>query len=225
MDDLTQTIKDIIYELQDFGIVYINNNYAYCTPVTKQLTLPLDTQLSESVELKDDILFHDDTGIDNLHTKDTGYLIVETNLQMYAYTTSDINLCILSLFSTVEYSLPYMSCCKLSRSSVNKALNMGLTAEHIINYLKDILHPNMKQNSQAVKVIFDQLKIWEQKKHRFVHRKGVLFYDFDSQDQFLKCIRYARNLDVLIWCNEDLLKLFVTEEGKEMLVNYIKSLS
>eukprot|EP00850_Spirogloea_muscicola_P013583 SM000093S24394 [mRNA] locus=s93:81908:84917:- [translate_table: standard] len=60
-----------------------------------------------------------------------GYIIVETNFRVYAYTSSDLQAAILSLMARVEYRLPNLVVAVLTRESVNAAFANGITAEKV----------------------------------------------------------------------------------------------
>lgn len=73
-----------------------------------------------------------------------GYLIIETNYRVYAYTSSPLQIALLSLFITLKSRHPNLVTGKLTKSSVQKAVRLGITADQIINFLSTNAHPSMR---------------------------------------------------------------------------------
>ena len=60
-----------------------------------------------------------------------GYIIVETNYKVYAYTSSELQIALLSLFVHLQYRLPNLAVGLVTRESVRSALINGITAEQV----------------------------------------------------------------------------------------------
>lgn len=73
-----------------------------------------------------------------------GYLIIETNYRVYAYTSSPLQIALLSLFVSLKSRHPNLVTGKLTKSSVQKAVRLGITADQIINFLSTNAHPSMR---------------------------------------------------------------------------------
>lgn len=58
-------------------------------------------------------------------------IVVETNYRVYAYTTSDLRVALLSLFVTVQYRLANLAVGVISRESVRDALTHGITSAQV----------------------------------------------------------------------------------------------
>ena len=78
--------------------------------------------------------------------EEQGYLILETNYRVYAYTANLLRIAILNLFVTLKSRLPNLVIGQLTRHSVKSALNKGITADQIITYLTHHAHPQMYKN-------------------------------------------------------------------------------
>jgi transcription initiation factor TFIIH subunit 4 len=70
-------------------------------------------------------------------------IIVQTNFQVVAYTSSDLHVAMLGLFCDVPTikRLPNMVLCQLTRESVKGAFEIGITATQILRFLKMHAHP------------------------------------------------------------------------------------
>ncbi len=70
--------------------------------------------------------------------------------QVYAYTGSALQSALLRLFCRCECVLPNLFVGVLTRDSVTAALACGLTAEHIVGYLREHAHPHVVARSPIV---------------------------------------------------------------------------
>ncbi|CRK10151.1 hypothetical protein BN1723_020980, partial [Verticillium longisporum] len=73
----------------------------------------------------------------------TNGIIVETNYRVYAYTTSQLQIAVLSLFCHLSVKFPGMVSGRLTRQSVRQAIDFGITADQIISYLAAHAHEQM----------------------------------------------------------------------------------
>ena len=71
-------------------------------------------------------------------------------LQVYAYTTSQLQTAILRLFARCECILPNLFVGVLTRESVVGALSSGLSADQIVGYLRQHAHPHVASRSPVV---------------------------------------------------------------------------
>ena len=70
--------------------------------------------------------------------------------QVYAYTGSALQSALLRLFCRCECVLPNLFVGVLTRDSVTAALACGLTADHIVGYLREHAHPHVSARSPIV---------------------------------------------------------------------------
>ena len=61
-----------------------------------------------------------------------GYIIVETNYRVYAYSNSNLQVALLGLFCEMLYRFPNLVVSILTRESVRQALRSGITAAQIV---------------------------------------------------------------------------------------------
>jgi MGC83106 protein len=142
--------------------------------------------------------------------REEGYIIVETNYRVYAYTSeffilllslshkkiylphfftdSPLQIALLALFTEMQYRLPNLCLGVLTRDSVRQALKSGITAEQIIHFLKSNAHPRMTSIPPTIVV---QIRLWEIERDRFLFKEGVLYSQFLSQSDFQLLRTYA----------------------------------
>jgi transcription initiation factor TFIIH subunit 4 len=64
-------------------------------------------------------------------TGNNGFIIIETNYRLYAYTSSSLQISLLSLFVKILYQMPNLVMGVLTRESVRAALLNGITANQV----------------------------------------------------------------------------------------------
>ncbi|RZC40655.1 general transcription factor IIH subunit 4, partial [Asbolus verrucosus] len=159
-----------LQHLREFGLVYQRKRKAGRFYPTR-LALNITSTLSKDVTISDE------------HTS-KGYIIVETNYRVYAYTDSNLQVALIGLFTELMYRFPNLVVGVITRDSVRQALRGGITADQIISYLKQHAHCQMLQ-SEAKRTlpptVLDQIKLWELERNRLTYSEGVLYSQFLSQ--------------------------------------------
>lgn len=82
-------------------------------------------------------------------TEGRGSIILETNFRLYAYTASPLQIAVLALFSKLSQRFPGMVAGKLTRDSVRRAISYGITSDQIISYLAANAHEQMHKYAAA----------------------------------------------------------------------------
>lgn len=161
-----------------------------------------------------------------------GYLIVETNYRVYAYTDSNLQVALLGLFTELMYRYPNLVVGVLTRESIRQALRGGITAEQIIHYLEQHAHPQMMKSESCIKstsplppTVVDQIKLWENERNRFTYTEGVVYNQFLSQADFVVLRDYAQKINVLTWQNERTRTMVVTKQGHDDVKKFWKRYS
>ncbi|CAG2177269.1 unnamed protein product [Oppiella nova] len=113
----------------------------------------------------------------SLHSKRSGFIIVETNYRVYAYTDSTIQIALLAIFTEMQYRFPKFVLGVITRESLHN------------------------QNPIIPGTVVDQISLWEQERDRLIYKDGVLYSQFNSQPDFDLLKKYANDLGVLIWSN------------------------
>jgi Transcription factor Tfb2 len=79
-------------------------------------------------------------------TSSQGYIILETNYRLYAYTNSPLQIAILNLFVSLKSRFENLVQGIITRDSVRNALNNGISADQIIYFISSNVHPQMRTN-------------------------------------------------------------------------------
>ncbi|KAI4818148.1 hypothetical protein KUCAC02_011508 [Chaenocephalus aceratus] len=118
-------------------------------------------------------------------TGDAGFIVVETNYRLYAYTDSELQIALVALFSEMLYRFPNVVVAQVTRESVQQAIANGITAQQIIHFLRTRAHPVMlRQTPVLPPTITDQIRLWELERDRLTFTEGVLYNQFLSQVDF-----------------------------------------
>ncbi|CAL8465169.1 g4704 [Coccomyxa elongata] len=161
------------------------------------------------------------------HEVTDGFIVVETNYRVYAYTSSLLQTAILRLFTRCECVLPNLFVGVLTRESISGALACGLNADQIVLYLRQHAHPHVASRTPVVpEVVADQVRLWQADTQRVQHNSAILYDDFPSPEVFRLSAQKARALGVWLW--EDpkagMGRLAVLESGHQAMREYIKSI-
>ncbi|KAG9001428.1 RNA polymerase II transcription factor B 52 kDa subunit [Tulasnella sp. JGI-2019a] len=201
-EHLTPTHQAMLEDLQDYGLVYLrkqNPPSIYPTRLATTLT----------------------SGTSNLDRNSTsgsgvrqGFIILETNYRLYAYTDNTLQVAILNLFVSLKGRYPDLVTGAITRESVKKALDNGINADQIISYLVTHAHPQMRKNNPLLPItVQDQIRLWEQEKNRVQITEGYLWKEFHGFEDYDLVVDHARALGCLIWANRPSKMFFVTPEG------------
>lgn len=210
---LTDTQSQMLQDLGDFGIVHVPSpKSSIFYPTRLATTLTSDTSGLRSS-------FSTSTS----HNK-SGFIVIETNYRVYAYTSSNLQIAILQLFARLQTRYPNMVAGKITRESIRKAVAIGITSDQIISYLTTHAHPQMQKNSTIVPpTVVDQIRLWQLEGDRMKATVGFLFKDFNTKEEFAAVVRYAEEIGVLVWRNERDKRFFVTRH--EQVAAYLRQRS
>ncbi len=130
-----------------------------------------------------------------------GFIVLENNFRVYAYTQSLLHIRILSMFVRLEYRLPNLVVGTITRKSALKALlEYGVSAAQLLHYLRSNAHVRMRARHPVVPdAITDQLRAWEAENRRITPQEGVLFEQFPSKEAFEFAVKLAQSKGVLLW--------------------------
>ncbi|XP_063225175.1 general transcription factor IIH subunit 4 isoform X2 [Bacillus rossius redtenbacheri] len=156
-----------------------------------------------------------------------GYIVVETNFRVYAYTDSNLQVALLGLFCELMYRFSNLAVGILTRESVRQALRSGITAEQIVGFLRLHAHPRMVATGPPVlpPTVVDQVKLWENERNRFTYTEGVLYSQFLSQVDFEVLRDHAQEQGVLTWQNPARRTMVVTKAGHDDVKRFWKRYS
>ncbi|KAJ3023533.1 RNA polymerase II transcription factor B 52 kDa subunit [Thoreauomyces humboldtii] len=233
IEPLTETQRKVMEDLKHFGLFYQRTKKSrrfYPTRMATSLTSGsmLTTRQPEDSQ---------------------GYIIIETNFRMYAYTDSPLQIAILSLFVSLQARFQNMVTGLITRDCIREALGKGITADQIIEYLTAHAHPELKKQSPILpQTVVDQIKLWDMERNRLRMSAGSnlrewvdvigrrwfdtvfdfsawMYSDFADMEEFREIVRYAEPYGAVLWKNEKKKILAVSEEGHEKVKAYRKKVA
>lgn len=149
--------------------------------------------------------------------EDEKFIIIETNYRFYGYTTQKHQIAILKLFcSDIEFLSDFIVG-KINEASVKNALNKGISAYQITNFL----------NSHSKNICFtikEQIQIWEAKNQRFQYEKSVMLNQFNSFDQFNNIIKLCKDENALLYFDNEKEIIILKSEYYKLLKDIIKKI-
>ncbi|KAL8790776.1 MAG: hypothetical protein Q9213_000400 [Squamulea squamosa] len=214
--NLTETQLQMLLDLGDFGIIYQDtpdSDSYYPTRLATTLTSDAGALRSATAGLHTALRSSND---------EKGFVVIETNYRVYAYTSSPLQIAILSLFTRLSTRYPNMVSGKMTRESVRRAINMGITGDQIIDFLYTHAHVQMRKNPTVLPpTVVDQIRLWQIEGERMKSTVGFLFKDFLSAAEYEGPCQYAGDIGVLKWKNDAKRMFFVTRH--EHVATYLKS--
>ncbi|KAJ6015684.1 General transcription and DNA repair factor IIH subunit TFB2 [Penicillium herquei] len=216
---MSSTQLRTLADLADFGIIYQDSPEAtrfYPTRLATTLTSDssaLGTPGASSL-----------TGPTGEGAGSGGFIIIETNYRLYAYTSSPLQISLISLFTNLKYRFPNLVTGKVTRQSVRRAIDMGITADQIIAYLMSHAHPQLRKQNAAHSTsntsgmppsvlpptVTDQIRLWQLERDRLRATSGFLFKEFNNAAEYEAPCRYAAEIGVLVWKSDKKRMFFVS---------------
>ena len=190
------------------------------------------------------------TKYDGLLGSEDGFVIVETNFRVYAYTDSQHAVLLLNLFVDIDYLLPNLIVGTIKRGYMvdgkdvseegggdvvqGGALSKGVSADQVVRFLRDHAHPVMKQQSNeemhedwpVPKTVAEQLRLWEKELPRNrlkCSEARMLKADrFKDEQAWELCYKHAEVMKTLLWGDRRKKWLVVTEEDYDELDGWMR---
>lgn len=217
---LTSNQLRTLTDLADFGIVYQETPEATRFYPTRLAT----TLTSDSSALNNPVTGSLTGPSGQPGGSGSGFIIIETNYRLYAYTSSPLQISLISLFTNLKYRFPNLVTGKITRQSVRRAIEMGITADQIISYLLSHAHPQLRKHNAAYATsntsgippsvlpptVTDQIRLWQLERDRLRATPGFLFKDFTSLSEYEAPCQYAAEIGVLVWKSDRKRMFFVT---------------
>ena len=152
-------------------------------------------------------------------------VVVQTNFQVVAYTTSKLHISTLALFCDVESyrRLPNVIFFHITRDSIRSAFRLGVKADQILRFLHVHAHPMLRNGDQPLvpSNVTDQILLWDRERRRVVMDE-VWAHQCRDSSEFAAVGQYASDLDALAWGNAHTNKLYVHFGKSEMVHAYIR---
>ncbi|KAL9452534.1 hypothetical protein AB3S75_008344 [Citrus x aurantiifolia] len=195
LNTLSEIQKSMIKDFADLGLVKLQQGRKENWFIPTKLATNLSMSLTDSSARKE------------------GFIVVETNFRMYAYSTSKLHCEILRLFSKVEYQLPNLIVGAITKESLYNAFENGITAEQIISFLQQNAHPRVADRMPSVpENVCDQIRLWESDLNRVEMTPAHYYDEFPSRDVFEAACDYARDRSGLLWEDPKKMRLVVKAE-------------
>lgn len=216
---LTSVQMRTLADLSDFGIVYQETPEAARFYPTRLAT----TLTSDSSALNNPVTGSLTGPTGESGSSGSGFIIIETNYRLYAYTSSPLQISLISLFTNLKYRFPNLVTGKITRKSIRRAIEMGITAEQVITYLATHAHPQLRKHNTGYAMskddgppsiipptVTDQIRLWQLERDRLRATAGFLFKDFSNLQEYQAPCQYAADIGVLVWKSDRKRMFFVS---------------
>ncbi|KAJ5161463.1 hypothetical protein N7492_006855 [Penicillium capsulatum] len=216
---LTSVQLRTLADLADFGIVYQETSEATHFYPTRLAT----TLTSDSSALNNPVTGSLTGPAGEPGSSGSGFIIIETNYRLYAYTSSPLQISLLSLFTNLKYRFPNLVTGKITRQSIRRAIEIGITADQVIAYLATHAHPQLRKHNAGNSTsnasgahsilpptVTDQIRLWQLERDRLRATAGFLFKDFVSMQEYQAPCQYAADIGVLVWKSDRKRMFFVS---------------
>jgi len=154
-------------------------------------------------------------------------IIVQTNFQVCAYTTSSLHVSMLGLFCDVSSfrRLPNVIMFRITRDSVKGAFKLGIEARQILRFLKMHAHPRLRTGDQSLIPgnIEDQIVLWDRERTR-VKMTEVYSLQCQDQNEYDNVKRFAVEMDAFQWGSESQRRIIVKYNQAEATVAFVRRL-
>uniref|UniRef100_A0A7S1V039 General transcription factor IIH subunit 4 n=1 Tax=Grammatophora oceanica TaxID=210454 RepID=A0A7S1V039_9STRA len=139
-------------------------------------------------------------------------IVVQTNFQVCAYTTSELHISMLALFCDVGTirRLPNVVFLMMTRDSIKAAFALGIQASQILRFLEKHAHPKLRRAAAASGTsslspipanVEDQVWLWDREQTR-VEFDSVYEYQCHMKGEFEAVSEKARSLGALAWASD-----------------------
>ncbi|KAI8139463.1 RNA polymerase II transcription factor B subunit 2 [Fennellomyces sp. T-0311] len=229
VETLTQTQQQMLEDLRDYGIVYQRKRGSRRYYPTRLATTLTSGSVAIAGAALKNVTAGDTsktaTGITAAGEEDSeqGFVILETNYRIYAYTESPLQIAVLNLFVQLQSRFRNMVAGVITRDSVRNALLKGITADQIISYLQTHAHPQMRKKTPILPLtVVDQIRLWEMERCRLKTHSAYLYHEFNMQADFDAAEKHAKDLEVLLWSNPKKRTMVITQGGHDQVKGFVK---
>lgn len=162
---------------------------------------------------------------DPIPSKNHIAIIVQTNFQVCAYTTSSLHVSMLGLFCDVTSfrRLPNIIFYRITRDSVKSAFKLGIEARQILRFLKMHAHPRLRTGDQPLIPgnVEDQIILWHRELTR-VRMEEVYSLQCKDEAEYEAAKQFAKDHDAFGWGSEVKLRILVKYEHAEQTVAFVR---
>jgi transcription initiation factor TFIIH subunit 4 len=231
---LSKDGRVIMKDLALFGLLYVKKvgktSVFYPTRIAMQLVGNTDGGASGSSgggmwTLSSKAL---DAALAHPRPHDSSHLaiLVQTNFQLCAYTTSELHVSMLGLFCEVQSirRLPNCVFMTITRDSVKSAFALGIQAQQILRFLEKHAHPKLRQGtaSPVPGNIADQVFLWDRERHRLTVNE-VFMHQCMLHGEFQAVKKFAFGLDAHVWSSENRNQLFLRYKHADRVQTFVRA--
>jgi len=160
-------------------------------------------------------------------------IIVQTNFQLCAYTTSELHVSMLGLFCDVQSirRLPNVIFMTITRDSIKGAFNLGIQAQQILRFLEKHAHPKLRQGSGGLGAsvsksplpgnVVDQICLWDHERHRVVWNE-VFMHQPMMPGEFQAVQKYAMDHGAHAWSSARRNQIYIKYNQVERIQKFIQ---
>ncbi|BBN14722.1 transcription initiation factor TFIIH subunit 4 [Marchantia polymorpha subsp. ruderalis] len=207
LNTLSPMQQNVIKELAALGVLQIQSGTKDRWFIPTKLASNLSASISET------------SGVQ----PGEGFVVVETNFRIYAYTTSKLQAEILRLFVRLEYQLPNLVVGSLTKESVSTAFASGISSDEMISFLSKHAHPHAAKKTPVVpETVTDQIRLWENDRNRVQMSPAYMYKEFPTVETFEAVDNYARDIGALLWDEPSTQRLVGKAERHEEMRNFIR---
>ncbi|KAL2915412.1 RNA polymerase II transcription factor B 52 kDa subunit [Polyrhizophydium stewartii] len=211
IETLTPTQKHMLDDLKHLGLIYQRKKKS-----TRFYPTRLATSLTSGSSMSVSLTSRDQAA------ESEGFIIVETNYRVYAYTNSPLQIAVLSLFVSMRVRFANMVIGLITRDSVRDALAKGITSDQIIAYLTTHAHPEMRKSSPVIpSTIVDQIRLWEMERNRLRISRGYLYQMFSREQDYRDILKQATDFGYELWHSDAKRLIVVSNEGHEHIKAFV----
>ena len=162
-------------------------------------------------------------------------IIVQTNFQLCAYTTSELHLSMLGLFCDVNTirRLPNVVFMTITRDSVKAAFHLGIQARQILRFLEKHAHPKVREamlqpgtslsasDSPVPANVCDQIWLWNRERTR-VGMSEVYTHQCLMAGEFQAVYQYTKDIGAHGWSSEGRKTLLIKYAAAERVQHFVR---
>jgi transcription initiation factor TFIIH subunit 4 len=168
-----------------------------------------------------------DSALAHPYPSDSSHLaiIVQTNFQLCAYTTSELHVSMLGLFCEVQTirRLPNVVFMSITRDSIKAAFALGIQAQQILRFLEKHAHPKLRTGSATPipSNVVDQIFLWDRERHRVLWNE-VFMHQCLLDGEFQAVQKFTLDLQAHTWSNEGRNQLFIKYAFAEQVQSFVR---
>ncbi|CAD5221589.1 unnamed protein product [Bursaphelenchus okinawaensis] len=201
--------------LRELGLVFIRKSKDGFFFITPLMSLLLAGDGERDVALE--------------NTRQKGFLIAETNYRLSVYSSSSLHLSILNQFAEILARFNNMAVGVMTRDTVRQALQRGITARQITQYLRANSHPRAVETHGQYHcvppTVVDQIHLWEEERERLQCQDCAVYSMFDSDEQYEQLKNFSTDRGFLLYGDDIQRVIVVTTEGHELVREWYHSLN